>query len=57
MCLSLSLSLSLSRSLALSLSRSLALSLARDGALFSSRLWVDVPSRLKDGFFCYYLNK
>ena len=26
------------------------------GALFSSRLWMDVPSRLKDGFSCYLLN-
>ena len=34
-----------------------ALSLPRDGALFSSPLWVDVPSRLEDGFSCYYLNK
>ena len=26
-------------------------------ALFSSCLWIDVPSRLKDGFSCYLLNK
>ena len=25
--------------------------------LFSSCLWVDMPSRLEDGFSCYYLNK
>ena len=29
----------------------------RDGALFSSHLWIDVPSRLEDGFSCYLLNK
>ena len=34
-----------------------SLSLPHDGALFSSRLWVDVPSRLEDGFSCYDLNK
>ena len=27
------------------------------GALFSSCLWIDVPSRLEDGFSCYLLNK
>ena len=25
--------------------------------LFSSRLWIDLPSHLKDGFSCYLLNK
>ena len=35
----------------------LALSLFRAGALFSSRLWVDMPSHLEDGFSCHYLNK
>ena len=25
--------------------------------LFSSRLWVDMPSHLEDGFSCYFLNK
>ena len=34
-----------------------SLSLQRDGAIFSSRLWIALPSRLKDGFSCYYLNK
>ena len=47
---------------ALSLSPPLSLPLSpypapHNGALFSSRLWVDVPSCLKDGFSCYYLNK
>ena len=28
-----------------------------DGVLFSSRLWIDVPSHLEDGFSCYLLNK
>ena len=38
--------------------RSLSLSAPqRDGELFSLRLWIDVPSRLVDGFSCYYLNK
>ena len=27
------------------------------GALFSSRLWLNMPSHLEDGFSCYYLNK
>ena len=27
------------------------------GALFSSRLWIYVPSRLEDGFSCFLLNK
>ena len=35
----------------------LSLSLLRAGALFSSCLWIDVPSRLEDGFSCYLLNK
>ena len=35
----------------------LSLSLPRDEALFSLRLWIDVPSRLEDGFSCYDLNK
>ena len=39
------------------LSLSLSLSLLRAGALFSLRLWIHVPSRLKDGFSCYLLNK
>ena len=30
---------------------------ARAGALFSSHLWIAVPSCLKDGFSCYLLNK
>ena len=34
-----------------------SLSFLHDGALFSSHLWIDVPSRLEDGFSCYYLNK
>ena len=34
-----------------------SLSLPSAGALFSSCLWIDVPSRLKDGFSCYLLNK
>ena len=34
-----------------------SLSLPRAGVLFSSYLWTDVPSRLKDGFSCYLLNK
>ena len=36
---------------------SLSLFLLRAGALFSSCLWVNMPSRLEDGFSCYYLNK
>ena len=35
----------------------LSLSLLRAGALFSSCLWIDVPSCLEDGFSCYLLNK
>ena len=35
----------------------LLLSLPRDGVLISSRLWIDVPSCLEDGFPCYLLNK
>ena len=27
------------------------------GVLFSSRLWIHVPSCLRDGFSCYLLNK
>ena len=34
-----------------------SLSLPRPGALFSLSLWVNTPSRLKDGFSCYYLIK
>ena len=34
-----------------------SLSLPHTGALFSSRLWIDMPSRLEDGFSCYLLNK
>ena len=34
-----------------------SLSLPRAGGLFSWRLWIDVPSRLEDGFSCYLLNK
>ena len=37
--------------------KALSLFLPRTGALFSLRLWVDMPSRLEDGFSCYYLNK
>ena len=58
--LSLSLSPPLSPSLPLSLPLfflSLSLPLPRAGALFSSCLWVNMPSRLEDGFSCYYLNK
>ena len=36
--------------------KGLGLSLLSAGVL-SSHLWVDVPSRLKGGFSCYYLNK
>ena len=39
------------------LSLSLSVERACAGALFSSRLWVDMPSHLEDGFSCYYLNK
>ena len=38
------------------LSLSLSLPLC-DGAIFSLCLWIKVPSRLKDGFSWYYLNK
>ena len=34
-----------------------ALSPLCTGALFSSRLWINVPSHLQDGFSCYCLNK
>ena len=34
-----------------------ALSLPCAGVRFSSRLWIYVPSRLRVGFSCYYLNK
>ena len=34
-----------------------SLSLLRTGVLFSSCLWINVPSRLEDGFSCYLLNK
>ena len=39
--------------------KGLALSLSplRSGVLFSSRLWIDLLSRLEDGFSCYLLNK
>ena len=36
---------------------SLSLSPLHAGALFSWRLWINVPSHLKDGFSCYLLNK
>ena len=36
---------------------SLSVSLLCTGALFSSCLWIDMPSSLKDGFSCYLLNK
>ena len=45
------------RAKASSFSLSLSLSLPCAGALFSSCLWIDVPSRLEDGFSCYLLNK
>ena len=35
----------------------LYLCLPGTGALFSSRLWIDLPSQLEDGFSCYLLNK
>ena len=56
--LSVSLSLSLLRVCTLSLSVSLFLScvLPRFPTLFSSRLWVSMPSCLEDGFSCYFLN-
>ena len=31
--------------------------LARALTLFFSHLWVGMPSRLEDGFSCYFLNK
>ena len=31
--------------------------LARCPTLFSSHLWVSMPSHLEDGFSCYFLNK
>ena len=34
-----------------------SLSLPHVGALFSSRLWIEVPSHLEDGFSGYHLNK
>ena len=37
--------------------KALSLSPACAGVLFSSCLWVDMPSRLEDGVSCYYLNK
>ena len=37
--------------------RALALSLPSAGVLFSSCLWIDMPSHLEDGFSCYLLNK
>ena len=49
--------LALALALALSLSPSLSLSPLQAGVLFSSRLWVNMPSHLEDGFSCYYLNK
>ena len=36
---------------------SLSLSPLHAGALFSSCLWIYVPSRPEDGFSCYLLNK
>ena len=36
---------------------SLSLSLSHALGHSSSRLWIDVPSRLRDGFSCYLLNK
>ena len=44
--------------LARSRARSLSPSPTRNtGTLFSSCLWIDVPSHLEDGFSCYLLNK
>ena len=34
-----------------------SLSLQSTGALFFSGLWIGMPSRLEDGFSCYFLNK
>ena len=36
---------------------SLSLSPLCAGALFSSHLWVEMPSHLKDEFSCYFLSK
>ena len=36
---------------------SVCLSLPRAGEFLCSRLWVDMPSRLEDGFSYYYPNK
>ena len=47
-------SLSLSFFLSFSLSPSPPL---QRGALFSSHLWIDILSHLKDGFSCYSLNR
>ena len=44
-------------SCALSLALSLSLSPQHAGVLFSSRLWIYMPSPLEDGFSCYLLNK
>ena len=41
----------------LPLSLSPSLSPLQAGVLFSSSLWVNMPSHLEDGFSCYYLNK
>ena len=35
----------------------LSLSHLRAGALFSSHLWIDMPSPRENGFSCYFLNK
>ena len=37
--------------------KGLSLSPLRSWALFSSHLWIDVPSHLEDGFSCFLLNK
>ena len=39
------------------LSLSLSPTRWRAPSLFSSRLWVGMPSHLEDGFSCYFLNK
>ena len=49
--------LSFSFSLFLSLSLSLPCALEHSSTLFSSRLWVGMPSHFEDGFSCYLLNK
>ena len=41
----------------LSLSLYLSHALVHSPILFSSRFWVDMPSRLQDGFPHYFLNK